>query len=277
VSELARSCHSKEYPFESTGIKDVNERIQLEGGDIYKGQLHYTAEFFPALALNGVKFEHRPNELQRAAEGANADIDGGDATDDTPPVSTPPVPEGITAWHPVGGDMAEEKPSPSTDTDPANVSPATATATAAATATENTQEEAGPQLVELSRDELMEHQSGILVVNIISGTLSKKARVDVLLDDGYWPVISTVKSLRTNACWEHVGEAFVRELDFGQVTLHLNESSQEKDDIIAEWKGQVKSFLHATLVCPYVINLTPFGFADSACGLGWSSSDHLRA
>lgn len=86
--------------------------------------------------------------------------------------------------------------------------------------------------------------------NVISGQLQKKARLEVLMDDGYWPSFSTGQARSTNANWKHVGEGFLKELDFGRVWLRLNENDEGgKDDIIAEWKGDAKAFLEATLVC----------------------------
>ena len=85
--------------------------------------------------------------------------------------------------------------------------------------------------------------------NVISGSLAKKARLEVLLDDGYWPCLSTVKSRSTNAQWDYIGEGFIKEIDFSRIWLRLNESDEgEKDDVIAEWKGDAKAFLQSTLV-----------------------------
>jgi Ca2+-dependent lipid-binding protein len=92
-------------------------------------------------------------------------------------------------------------------------------------------------------------ESGIIVFNVVSGQLHKKARLQVLLDDAYWPAFSTVKSRSTHAQWEFVGEGFVKELDFGKVWLKLNESDDdERDDIIGEWKGDAQAFIQETLV-----------------------------
>jgi Ca2+-dependent lipid-binding protein len=83
-----------------------------------------------------------------------------------------------------------------------------------------------------------------------TGSLIRKARLEVLLDDGYWPCLSTLKARSLNAKWEYVGEGFIREVDFSQVWLRLNEASEgDNDDIIGEWKGDAKQFLRSTLVC----------------------------
>ena len=83
--------------------------------------------------------------------------------------------------------------------------------------------------------------------------------MEVLLDDGYWPVFSTVRARGSHAQWDHVGEGFIKELDFGRVWLRLNEADEgDKDDIIAEWKGDAKKFLEATLVRALILLIDAF-------------------
>jgi hypothetical protein len=49
--------------------------------------------------------------------------------------------------------------------------------------------------------------------------------------------------------WQHVGEGFLKEIDFGRVWLRLNEADEgEKDNVFGEWKGDAKAFLSQTLV-----------------------------
>ena len=101
----------------------------------------------------------------------------------------------------------------------------------------------------LSLNTLYLAESGIIVFHIISGQLSKKGRIEVLLDDGYWPCFSTVKARSTHAQFGMVGEGFIKELDFGRVWLRLNEApDDEKDSVVAEWKEDSKAFLKAALV-----------------------------
>jgi len=64
-----------------------------------------------------------------------------------------------------------------------------------------------------------------------------------------------MKARSHHAQWEYVGEGFVKEVDFSRVWLRLNESDDvDKDDIVAEWKGDAKAFLQSTLVCfPFLL------------------------
>ena len=69
------------------------------------------------------------------------------------------------------------------------------------------------------------------------------------MDEAYWPAFTTSRARSHHAEWEHIGEGFVKELQFSRVYLRLNEADEgDKDDIIAEWKGQTKAFLESCLV-----------------------------
>jgi hypothetical protein len=248
VDELAQHGNDKRYPYESIGLKKAEEPIHLGGGDVYKGTMHYTAQFISALALKFDKFADRPNELQAIASDSG-EGGGGDAFDNGSNLHSPPIPEGITAWHPFGAEAAEKsREKKATDSE------STHTASTSPTTDNKEADNSAPTAVELSQDELLDQQSGILVLNIISGDLTKKARVEVVMDDSYWPAFATVKARSTTACWEHVGESFVKELDFSQISLRLDESiNDDKDHIVAEWKGGVKAFLEMTLVCMFPV------------------------
>lgn len=92
-------------------------------------------------------------------------------------------------------------------------------------------------------------ESGVVVFDVIGGQLPKKSRLEVLLDDGYWPAFGTTKARSNNAKWDQVGEGFIKELDFGKIWLRLNENDEgDKEDIIAQFKFDAKPFLQQCLV-----------------------------
>ncbi|KAJ6501679.1 C2 domain-containing protein [Mycena vitilis] len=237
VSDLARESTDRLYPFESAGKKTGADPIRLDKGNAYKGQLYYTAEFIPTLALEGVEFSSSGNELQRAAEAE--DPDGNSVRSSSSSSSS----SGDDAA-PVAPTIVEPK------RNEAPVSPTDANGK------EPAEEPEHPTGVKMGMDELLTHQSGVIVFNVVSGNLAKKGRLEVLLDDGYWPCFSTVKARSNNAQWETVGEGFVKELDFGRVWLRLNAADEgEKDDVIAEYKGDSKAFLKSTLSGPQQFTL----------------------
>ena len=92
-------------------------------------------------------------------------------------------------------------------------------------------------------------ESGVVVFNITTAQLSRKARLEVLLDDAYWPAFTTSMSRSRHVNWDYTGEGFIKELDFGRVWLRFNEADEgTKDDIIAEWKEDAKKFLQEAMV-----------------------------
>ncbi|KAJ6575507.1 C2 domain-containing protein [Mycena sp. CBHHK59/15] len=241
VSDLAKESFDRQYPFESTGKKTGAEMLRLDKGNAHKGTLYYTAEFVPALALRGVRFDAQSNEIQRATDGEE-DADGRNVRRSSSSSDEGDIPAVPTITEPKSPAKAE-----------GDVAPTTITKTADSTAQEKPVEEPG---VDMSTEEVLTHQSGVIVFNVISGHLAKKARLEVLLDDGYWPCFSTIKARSSNAQWEYVGEGFVKELDFGRVWLRLNEADEgEKDDVVAEWKGDAKAFLQSTLGGPQQFTL----------------------
>src|SRR5438309_1345324 len=90
ISDLATlsPVEDLKYPYKSNGVKSFTSPLRQEqGGNVYKGTLHYTAEFVPALALRNVKFETSPEteveKLKRSGggkrrnNGEDNDEDGG--------------------------------------------------------------------------------------------------------------------------------------------------------------------------------------------------------
>lgn len=97
--ETMKGAGDSRFFFESTGKMDKSEPIRLDRGNQYKGQLHYLAEFLPAFALEGLKFETGSNELQAAVEGVE---DGDDADDHSSSSSREREARAITTTGPIG-------------------------------------------------------------------------------------------------------------------------------------------------------------------------------
>lgn len=121
------------------------------------------------------------------------------------------------------------------------ISPTTMSGSGDDEATPNEDKSTG---IELTREEILRTPSGILVCQVVSGSIERRARLEVLLDDGYWPSFSTPKARSTHATWDSVGEAFVKELDLGRITLRLNQNDDgQKEDIVASLEMDAKLFL----------------------------------
>ena len=250
------------YPYRSLGVKEYVSKIRL-AVDHYKGDLHYTAEFIPAVHLKGVSFGNPKNQVQEALDASSeGEVNGGVFTLGSHE-DNQKVPPGVTITLPKHKQDQVDSPigTSGTPTSPNGNKRASSPASA------KTEEEGG---VELSKEELLKSRtysfstflasselinlprgtaSGIIVFDIISGHLARRARLEILMDDGYWPVFVTPKARSTDTKWDMVGEGFIKELDFGRVWLRLNESEDlEKEDITAEFKSDAKQFLERALV-----------------------------
>lgn len=227
VKDLAKqNVEDVKYPFAPIAKLEKQDPIRLKG-NIYKGKLHYAAEFVPAFNLHGATFPAAGTELgDGTQEGSGEDVGSGDETSDT-------------------SDQSERVTIAKSHRRNASVSSSYSAKTAASTKTTDTMppvpEHAG---IEMSSEELLNSQSGVLAVNVISGELRKRARFELLVDGDYWPAFSTEKSRTTSARWDQAGEGFIRELDFANVWLRLNEDEEGlKEDIIGELKMKATDFI----------------------------------
>ncbi|KAJ3567153.1 hypothetical protein NP233_g6551 [Leucocoprinus birnbaumii] len=261
VSDLAEESEDTKYPYQSLGVKSAEDPIRLDKGEGYKGTLTYTAEFVPALALKNLAFgkESQPSKPidgeSAGSSRSSTDVPQGPTikvTEHGNQIIAPAV-DGLPDGYAVG----EETNGDSSDLSNGGTN---GVVDAVGEESETRATEKKPKLekgIELSIEEALAQQSGVVVFNIISGRLHKKARLEVLLDDGYWPCFSTQKSTSTNAQWGYIGEGFIKEIDFSQVWFRLNEADEgSKEDIIGEWKGDAKTFLEKALASPQTITLT---------------------
>ncbi|KAF5354770.1 hypothetical protein D9756_005742 [Leucocoprinus leucothites] len=265
VSDLAEESNDPKYPYRSTGVKSANDTLRLDNGEGYKGTLTYTAQFVPALALRDLTFSKEsqspaaPDRVplsrtssrsssrsgcQAAPQGVTIKVtDHGNER-----VSS--IPDGL----PVIGPVADAPSNVVPNGEGNGVAPTDGEPEEGTSFEKKHNAERG---VEMSIEDTLTQQSGIVVFNIISGNLAKKARLEVLLDDGYWPCFSTHKSTSTNAHWGYVGEGFIKEIDFSQIWFKLNEADEgTREDIVGEWKGDAKDFLKKAIAAPQTITLT---------------------
>ncbi|KAG9044471.1 hypothetical protein FS837_008089 [Tulasnella sp. UAMH 9824] len=256
VNDLAvadRDNH--DFPYTSNGKIPRNSPIFLDK-NISKGFLEYEAEFVPSLNIKGIEFDER-NELEKAVEegaresGAHGN-DGDDVASADGSVSSSDeeyekVPEGITVGEPSTPTTPLTPSAPLREPDQRD----TDTTKNGTTVPSGRNKSASPERgsVEISREQLLHTSSGILIFNVKSGKIFHKARLEVLLDDSYWPSFATERARSSaHAKWDAIGEGFVKELDFGRVWLRLNENDEgEKEDILGDFKCDTKAFLERSL------------------------------
>ncbi|KLT44354.1 tricalbin [Cutaneotrichosporon oleaginosum] len=227
VSETAiENPSNTAYPYQSTGRRSLSERIFLGKNNQYKGTLNFDVDFNPAMSLRGgVSFDAKANDVQEAAQAAVS--------------ANGSSPNGTTgeagAMETLSDTPSDAKAAPK-DKDG---NPIKEEETAAA------DPEKG---VVMTPEQLVQSQSGVLVFQVIEGTLARKGALEILFDDGYWPAYTSERARSAHQRWDQVGEGFVRELDFGRTWLRINANDDdEKEDIVAEVQMETREFLEQAL------------------------------
>lgn len=241
-------------PYRSKGKQSLSEKLHLGRGQ-YKGDVKFDCQFLPSLNLAGVEFKGAGNEAAAKA-GTGDEEDDGDDVDaatinngsikDVPTTNGGNGPASIEAngkdrFPVAGGTMLKgHTKGKESVTSMASVE----TAQTAATAEDDGKVGGG---VTIPPSELLQTQSGILVFNILKGQLAQKnARLEVSLDDGYWPTYTTEEARTTDTTWDEVGEGVIKELDWSRIFLRLR-TGKNDDDVFAEFQGNTKDFLERTL------------------------------
>ena len=101
VADLATRSDDSTFPYKSVGKKTAVEPLRQDRGNSYKGNLHYVAEFVPAIALKGINFSSGPNEIQQVI-GSSGYKDDDSSSISSSDLEHEAVPEGITATRPLG-------------------------------------------------------------------------------------------------------------------------------------------------------------------------------
>ena len=117
LNDLAAEAEAEDYPYKSTGKKAEAENLKLDKGS-FKGQLHYEAEFIPALALKNFEFSTSGNKIRNSVDSARSTANGEDGSVSSSDVDGEAVPAGITTRGPLGAKRKEGhvKNAKSTDT-----------------------------------------------------------------------------------------------------------------------------------------------------------------
>ncbi|SPO32702.1 related to TCB3 - protein localized to membranes, bud-enriched [Ustilago trichophora] len=263
VAQLATEATGSDprIKYTGTGRQVHKDRIHL-GRGIYKGQIEFDCEFLPAVNLKGAEFGERENE---AVAKSGAIVEEAEEESETPPSKASlessatsaskkvnGASESSAATNGVNGASAAKGHTKNKDSIASIGSVKTAVAERPSTATERAEEG-----IKMSKEQLLKEQSGIIVFNILQGSLpqnKKHARLEVLFDDGYWPAYTTEKARTAHCTWDEVGESVVKELDWSKFLLKLRTGDGD-DDVFAEFAGNTKDVLEKALDSQYEFRL----------------------
>ncbi|PLW09166.1 hypothetical protein PCASD_23053 [Puccinia coronata f. sp. avenae] len=276
TTKLAESVKEDEVnTYKSTGKHHYSEYLKQEGKKaLVKGKMSFTVEFHACKPIKFNRFDTPPSDVDTMKTGQLSDKASTLNGSDNLAHALLPLPDEVL----LNGKSVTAKPSSEAmqvpdkssrggyEVSSADGSPKLKKAELANNTHRQAipsidslgsnplrEDKAAPPLKELSKEELLSHQSGILVFNIVGGVIAKKnARLEFLFDDGYWPSYSTEPSKSTHAKWDETGESFIRELDWSRCILKLNVADKDtREEVYAEYTSDLKDFLNDCLDGPH--------------------------
>ncbi|KAH8690070.1 putative membrane bound C2 domain protein [Talaromyces proteolyticus] len=226
--------------------QDMKSGLRMNGRGAAKGLLNYTVAFYPT--LNVVD----PEEEAEEAEQEAADPEGSRKSLDS--TGRKSLERNSTDAGRVSTDV-KSNGRPSIDTAASkrtsNGGPTSPTSSLSATRQEIPK-------IHIGAEDLQKYESGLIVFKFIDGHLAhSNVQLQVLIDDHMFPSYTSEKIKSKTATFADVGDAFVRELEFSQITLRLVDNSSEKEEshVIAKLTGPTLSTLQRCLYTPTELQL----------------------
>lgn len=240
--EIAAADYVKEDESGEYAVHDLKKPIASPlriGRGSPKGMLNYTVAFYPTLQV--MDPEEEAAEKAMLEEAKNSTPPGGsvNGTDVTPRNNT------------VASRGSSEKTREAGKID-TNLSKTLSKNEKEQEETQHVQQ--GPPKIKLSPEDLVKYESGLLIFQLVKGTLaSADVRVEVIMDDMVFPSFSSAKAKTKQVQFGETGDAMVRELDVSKITLRLKAKQDRKGDeneesTIAKLQGQTLQTLQKCLV-----------------------------
>lgn len=204
--------------------KSMSEPLRVHGKGTPKGRLNFTVAFYPTLTL-------LDPEEEAEAKAAIGETEGQRSVDD----GAPSLDRGSRQSLDTNRDSLENGMS-TRKLNGREAGKIDTTLARRLSKGEKEQEETSgeakkPPKVHLSPEELVKHESGLLIFKLIEGTLAQSdVRVEVVMDDMVFPAFSSAKVKSKHTQFGETGDAFVRELDFSKITLRLREKTDKKGE-----------------------------------------------
>lgn len=208
--------------------RPMSEPLRMHGKGTPKGKLNFTVAFYPTLNLAD------PDEEAEEEKAANGEIDRRSLENGDPSFPRDKTREAGKIDTTLARQLSQNEKKQE----------------------ETTGEVKAPPKVRLSPEELVKHESGLLIFKLIEGNLAHSdVRVEVVMDDMAFPSFSSSKVKSKQTQFGEIGDAFVRELEFSKITLRLREKTDRKGDgdksdaTIAKLTGSTMDTLLRCLVC----------------------------
>lgn len=231
ASDYISQAENGEYLVHDTKTPHAGA-LRMHGKGSPRGTLNYTAAFYPCLNVADPEDEEE-EARKKSTEAGRISIDAGMNADGKDALATAnKAVEGSDVDASLAKKLAEGEKEQ-----------------------EETTEEKKLPKIRLTPEELVKHESGLIIFKILDVDLTESnVHVEVIMDDMAFPSYSssTVRTKRSKL--DEIGDCFVRELDFSKITLRIREkgdsNGKDKKDnhTVAKLSGNTLDTLKQCLV-----------------------------
>ncbi|EAQ93621.1 hypothetical protein CHGG_01856 [Chaetomium globosum CBS 148.51] len=236
-----------------------NDGLRMHNKGTPKGVLTYTVAFYPTLNIADPEEEEEKEKEIAAKEKEMAEREKEEAEKDKSSLARPSMDARSSVRQSLdvrsndgnGNGNGKEPGTPLTPTSPASaISP------------RKSRDVREPPKVYLTPQELLAHESGVVIFRLMEADLPKtQTRIEVFVDDMAFPsyVSSTARSRQNK--FDEMGDCFIRELEFSKLTIVVSERTDKHDDAhkqqhtLARLSGNTLDTLKQCLNNPTVLKM----------------------
>ncbi|KAJ4290691.1 Tricalbin-2 [Collariella sp. IMI 366227] len=238
--------------------EEKNDGLRLHNKGTPKGVLTYSVAFYPTLNIadpeeeeERKKKEEEEKKKKEEEEKKDADaVEQGKSTLSSPSTDARPNRPSLEVRTTAGNGNGKEPSSPLTPTSPAS-----------AMSPRRSRDEREPPKIFLTPQELLSHESGLIIFKLMEADLPKSnSRIEVFVDDMAFPsYISSTARSRSHK-FDEIGDCFIRELEFSKLTIKISERTDKQDEdhkqhTLARLTGNTLDTLKQCLNNPTVLKL----------------------
>lgn len=191
--------------------KEHNDGLRMHGKGTAKGVLTYTVAFYPTLNIADPEEEEeqekeKEKELEKSKE-AESEKDKSSSS------SRPSL--DVKSNH--------ELKEPGT--------PLTPPSPSSAISPRRSRDDREPPKVYLTPQELLKHESGLVIFKLMEADLPKsQSRIEVFVDDMAFPSYTSSTARSRKHKFDEIGDCFIRELEFSKLTIKVSERTDKQEE-----------------------------------------------
>ncbi|KAK1755142.1 tricalbin-3 [Echria macrotheca] len=225
--------------------------LKIHGKGTAKGILTYTVAFYPC--LNVADPEDEEKEKEKESEKTKAESSEPKKSLDVPRSADvgkfPATLDSKDATKSSGSEQSSRPITPKTPVTPSSIAP------------RRSRDERQPRKIYLTPQELLKHESGLVIFRLMEAELPKShCRIEVFVDDMAFPSYISSMSKSKKHTFDEIGDCFIRELDFSKLTIKICERSDKPDEdkrdhTLARLSGNTLDTLKQCLNNPTVLKM----------------------